>query len=50
MRLIAAGLGLDTVGYVVVLLFVVTWAAVPPIWRYGRIEEKWALAPQTADG
>ncbi|MDT9696578.1 MULTISPECIES: HoxN/HupN/NixA family nickel/cobalt transporter [Streptomyces] len=41
---------LNSVGYAVVLLFVVTWAAALLIWRYGRIEEKWAVAPQsTAD-
>ncbi|MGW4197128.1 HoxN/HupN/NixA family nickel/cobalt transporter [Streptomyces sp. NPDC005004] len=39
------GIDLNSVGYAVVLLFVVTWAAALLIWRYGRIEEKWALAP-----
>jgi nickel/cobalt transporter (NiCoT) family protein len=36
------GLDLNTVGFVVVGIFVVTWAAALLIWRYGRIEEKWA--------
>ncbi|WP_328478485.1 HoxN/HupN/NixA family nickel/cobalt transporter [Streptomyces sp. NBC_00377] len=43
------GIDLNSVGYAVVLLFVVTWAAALLIWRYGRIEEKRALTPQTAD-
>ncbi|MFF9136683.1 HoxN/HupN/NixA family nickel/cobalt transporter [Streptomyces albogriseolus] len=41
------GIDLNSVGYAVVLLFVVTWAAALLIWRYGRIEEKWAVAPQS---
>ncbi|MEU6141248.1 HoxN/HupN/NixA family nickel/cobalt transporter [Streptomyces sp. NPDC047081] len=44
------GIDLNSVGYAVVLLFVVTWAAALLIWRYGRIEEKWALSSQGADG
>jgi nickel/cobalt transporter (NiCoT) family protein len=38
------GLDLNTVGFVVVGIFVLTWAAALLIWRYGRIEEKWAPA------
>ncbi|WP_062641140.1 HoxN/HupN/NixA family nickel/cobalt transporter [Streptomyces maremycinicus] len=40
---------LNSVGYAVVLLFVVTWAAALLIWRYGRIEEKWALRPRISE-
>jgi high-affinity nickel-transport protein len=36
------GLDLNTVGFVVVGLFVSTWAVALLVWRYGRIEEKWA--------
>ncbi|GAB1813232.1 Nickel transporter NicT [Mycobacterium sp. MUNTM1] len=35
------GLDLNTIGYVVVGMFVVTWAVAVLVWRYGRIEEKW---------
>lgn len=35
------GLDLNTIGYVVVGMFVVTWAVALLVWRYGRIEEKW---------
>jgi high-affinity nickel-transport protein len=36
------GLDLNTVGFVVVGLFVSTWVVALLVWRYGRIEEKWA--------
>ncbi|CAG7349700.1 HoxN/HupN/NixA family nickel/cobalt transporter [Mycobacterium avium subsp. paratuberculosis] len=38
------GLDLNTVGYAVVGMFVLTWAVALLIWRYGRIEERWAGA------
>jgi high-affinity nickel-transport protein len=36
------GLDLNAVGYFVVGMFVITWAVALLVWRYGRIEEKWA--------
>ncbi|WP_343245558.1 HoxN/HupN/NixA family nickel/cobalt transporter [Streptomyces sp. VNUA24] len=36
-----AGLDLNAVGYVVVGLFLVTWAVALLVWRFARIEEKW---------
>ncbi len=36
-----AGLDLNTVGYAVVGLFLVTWAVALLIWRFARIEQKW---------
>jgi high-affinity nickel-transport protein len=45
------GLDLNYVGFVIVGLFVATWAIALLVWRYGRIEEKWdarlATAPAT---
>ena len=38
------GLDLNTVGFVVVGMFVVTWAVALLVWRYGRIEERWTPA------
>jgi high-affinity nickel-transport protein len=38
------GLDLNTVGLVVVGMFVVTWAIALLVWRYGRIEERWTPA------
>ncbi len=36
------GLNLNAIGYAIVGLFVITWAAALLIWRYGRFEEQWA--------
>jgi nickel/cobalt transporter (NiCoT) family protein len=36
-----ASVDLNTVGYVIVGLFVITWALALCVWRFGRIEEKW---------
>jgi nickel/cobalt transporter (NiCoT) family protein len=35
------GLDLNTVGFVIVGMFVATWAIALLVWRYGRIEERW---------
>ncbi|MFI7499792.1 HoxN/HupN/NixA family nickel/cobalt transporter [Streptomyces sp. NPDC049687] len=40
-----AGLDLNLVGYVVVGLFVATWALALLVWKAGRIEEKWTADP-----
>ncbi len=40
------GLDLNAVGFVVVGIFVATWAIALLVWRYGRIEEKWAPASE----
>jgi high-affinity nickel-transport protein len=37
------GLDLNAVGFAIVGLFVLTWAVAVLIWRFGRIEEKWAV-------
>ena len=43
------GLDLNSVGFVIVGLFVVTWVVALAVWRYGRIEERWSrhLAPSS---
>jgi len=38
------GLDLNTVGFAVVGMFVLTWVVALLVWRYGRIGEKWAPA------
>ena len=38
-----AGIDLNAVGYIVVGLFVVTWAVALGVWRFGHLEERWAL-------
>jgi len=32
---------INTAGFVIVGMFIATWAAAMAVWRYGRIEEKW---------
>ncbi|MFF4015429.1 HoxN/HupN/NixA family nickel/cobalt transporter [Streptomyces sp. NPDC001843] len=47
-----ADLDLDNVGYIIVGLFVVVWAAALTYWRVARVEERWgapAPAPATTD-
>jgi len=39
---IANGLNLDLAGFVIVVAFVVVWAAGVLVWKLGRIEERWA--------
>jgi high-affinity nickel-transport protein len=39
-----AGVDLNAVGYMIVGLFVVTWAIAGAVWRIARIEERWAPA------
>ncbi len=43
-----AAIPLDDAGYGIVLLFLVAWLVALAVWRFGRIEEKWAAA--CADG
>src|SRR4051794_4632480 len=38
----ASSLDLNLVGYFIVGLFVATWALALAVWRFGRIEERWA--------
>jgi nickel/cobalt transporter (NiCoT) family protein len=38
-----SGIDLNAVGYIVVALFVATWAVALAVWRFGRLEERWAL-------
>jgi len=42
----ASGVDLNVVGYAIVALFVLTWAAAVLVWRVGRIEERWALGAE----
>jgi high-affinity nickel-transport protein len=38
-----AGLDLNTVGFIIVGFFLVTWVGAVVVWRVGRIEERWTL-------
>jgi high-affinity nickel-transport protein len=37
-----SGLDLNTLGFIIVGLFVATWAVALAVWRIGRIEERWS--------
>ncbi len=39
-----AGIDLNDVGFVIVGLFVATWIIAIAVWKYGRVEERWATA------
>ena len=39
---LVAGIDLNLIGYLVVALFVLTWAIAVAVWRLGRIEERWS--------
>src|SRR5271154_111095 len=39
---------INTAGFVIVGMFIVTWLAALLIWRYGRIEERWGARLQPA--
>ncbi|MGZ4275503.1 MAG: Nickel transporter NicT [Solirubrobacteraceae bacterium] len=41
-----AGVDLNAVGYVLVGVFVATWAVAIAVWRLGRIEERWTARPE----
>jgi high-affinity nickel-transport protein len=42
-----AGIDLNYVGYLIVALFVATWAIAVAVWRFGRIEERWAVPSES---
>jgi high-affinity nickel-transport protein len=37
---------INTLGFLIVLLFVATWIIALSIWRLGRIEERWSVHPE----
>ena len=39
---------INTAGFVIVGMFVLTWLAALLIWRFGRIEERWTAGLQSA--
>src|SRR6266568_259689 len=40
-----ANFNINTAGFFIVAVFVVTWVVALAIWRFGRIEQKWETAP-----
>jgi high-affinity nickel-transport protein len=45
---VVSRLDLNVLGYVIVGLFVITWALALAVWRFGRIEEKWGADIRSA--
>jgi high-affinity nickel-transport protein len=43
-----ASFNINTAGFVIVGVFVLTWAAALAIWHFGKIEQKWDLAAASA--
>ncbi len=43
------GFNINTAGFVIVGLFALTWAVALTIWRFARIEERWAAGVDTRD-
>jgi len=39
-----AGFNINTAGYFIVGVFVVTWAVALAVWKFGRLEQRWELA------
>jgi nickel/cobalt transporter (NiCoT) family protein len=42
---VVAGFNINTAGFVIVGVFVLTWAVALAVWRFGRLEERWELPP-----
>ncbi len=40
---------INTAGFVIVGVFVVTWVVALAVWRFGRLEQKWELSAARAD-
>ncbi len=40
-----SGINLNTIGFIIVGMFLVTWLGALAVWRFGRIEQRWAPAP-----
>jgi len=42
-----SGIDLNNVGFIIVGLFVATWAVALGYWRFARVEDRWTPAPAT---
>jgi high-affinity nickel-transport protein len=45
-----SGINLNAIGFLIVGMFVATWAIALLVWRYGRIEQRWAPASRLLNG
>ena len=44
------GINLNTIGFIIVGMFIVTWVAAIAVWRFAHIEQRWSMAPTAAGG
>jgi len=44
-----AGFNINTAGFIIVGMFVVTWAVALAVWRFGRVEERWGARLRGSD-
>ena len=44
-----AGFNLNTAGFVIVGMFILTWAVALAVWRFGHVEEKWTARLKVAE-
>jgi high-affinity nickel-transport protein len=47
---ILGGINLNTIGFIIVGMFIVTWVAALAVWRFAHIEQRWSMAPTAAGG
>ena len=45
-----ANFNINTAGFVIVGVFVLTWAVALGIWHFGKVEQKWGLAAAQSEG
>jgi high-affinity nickel-transport protein len=43
-------ININTLGFIIAGMFVVTWVLALAIWRFGRIEERWGMDPAPPGG
>jgi high-affinity nickel-transport protein len=44
-----AGFNINLAGFIIVGMFLVTWATAAAVWRFGRVEEKWSAKLRGAE-
>jgi high-affinity nickel-transport protein len=45
-----ANFNINTAGFVIVGMFIATWAGALAIWKYGHVEEKWMARLKVSEG
>lgn len=45
-----SGFNINTAGFIIVAMFILTWSGALVIWRYGHVEEKWGANLRSTEG